>query len=134
MFRVSLDLDDDNFSQYNDLPSIEFNISANEHETVYFSDDNGSSSNVRSLFDIGGNAVIGLADDPYSLDWLDTVGSNSVVLTRQPTSEIFFGTQRYIGASSASSFTNLVRSGSTLLPPPLQHLKVRVNHLLLLFV
>ena len=113
VFRVSLDLDDDSFSSLNDLPSLSFNVSANDSETIFLKDDvlNSSDVSIKTLGDIGGSAVVGLADDPYSMDWQDTVQGNPVQLLKATRDEAVFGTQRSIGSSA---FTNLIRRGSSL--------------------
>ena len=78
VFRVSFDLDDDAFSDLNDLPSLSFSVSANNSETVFLKDDVQLRSDViiKSLGDIGGAAVVGLSENPYSMDWQDTVQGN----------------------------------------------------------
>ena len=113
IFRVSLDLDDDAFKLLNDLPNIDFNISANIDDTVFLSTAFSESSDylVKSLRDVGGAAVVGLEGDDYDMEWQNSTGTTSVNISRTTSSEVFFGSQRNIGSSD---FSNLVRSGDTL--------------------
>jgi hypothetical protein len=113
VFRVSLDLDDEAFKQINDLPEIDFNITANVEDTLFLGTAYSDSSDyvIQSLRDIGGTSVVGLQGDDYDMEWQNSTGTTSVDISRTSSSEVYFGSQRFIGSSD---ITNLVRSGDTL--------------------
>ena len=83
VFHVSLDLDDYHFHLLMIFP-LTFNVTASDNETIFLKDDVQQRSDIliKTLGEIGGSAVVGLADDPYSMDWQDTV-QESCQLIRQ---------------------------------------------------